>query len=123
MKRKNVMIWSIVAVLLIVSYYPLKLRGALGQEKEPMKHFLAIVKVDFTTSEYEKISETEYGYVYVSDSSFATVKKFMSEKGWKFTEQYGSGLEFKKDGKTTIVGVKNYSSFYSLWYVPFEVFD
>ena len=117
------LVWGIVVGLLLLSYYPVKLRGALGQEEYPMRHLLAITKVDFTTSQYEKVSEDEFGNIYISISSHRPLKDFMGEHGWKFTEQYGSGLKFEMDGKKTVVVLKPYSGFYYLWHVPFEVFE
>ncbi|CEG28816.1 hypothetical protein [Bacillus sp. B-jedd] len=122
-RMKRILVWGIVVGLLLVSYYPLKLRGALAQEENPMRHLLAIMKVDFTTSQYEKVSKDEFGNIYISNSSHRPLKDYMRQHGWKFTEQYGSGLEFEKDGNKTVVVLRHYSGFYNLWHVPFEVLE
>ncbi|ALC89143.1 hypothetical protein AM500_04560 [Bacillus sp. FJAT-18017] len=109
---------------LCFSYGPVVLSGALGQEKDPLKHLVAVTKLKFAFSDLEKIRETDDGnVVYLSETKllkedFGIVKKTLNENGWKFREQLGAGLVFEKGGEELYIITEPYSSVYYSWELP-----
>ena len=47
-----------------------------------------------------------------------TVKQFLTEKGWVFTEKMGSGLFFEKQGEKLIIETQKWTKNYSIIDMP-----
>ena len=129
MKKIALAVSLIFCLYVGIIYMPVIVSGALGQEKKPAKHLLAITKLKFTGSDYEKIYETDNDYtVYLSDTenddTYRNIKKALKEKGWSFKEQLGSGHIFEKDGEKDLnIITRQYSSSYFLWEVPMDIME
>ncbi|WP_240903819.1 hypothetical protein [Chengkuizengella sediminis] len=109
--------------ILMIGFLGLSFGNALTQEGNPIPILISIAKLETSGHDFEMFSSNDNSYRYVSENkSSDVVKKFMSEKGWVFKEQMGSGFVFEKDQKVTTVGTRLFSKNYFLWDVPIEIF-
>ncbi|NDI35778.1 hypothetical protein EPK97_13645 [Chengkuizengella sediminis] len=107
----------------MIGFLGLSFGNALTQEGNPIPILISIAKLETSGHDFEMFSSNDNSYRYVSENkSSDVVKKFMSEKGWVFKEQMGSGFVFEKDQKVTTVGTRLFSKNYFLWDVPIEIF-
>lgn len=123
---------KLVLVILLLSVVAIGLFGirfgsALFQEENTTEIIISITRLEFSTNDYIKITDTSQEIRYVSKnkngSQERVIKEFMRENGWQFREQAGSGYIFEKDGVTVVVGTRLFTRNYFLWHVPKDVFQ
>jgi hypothetical protein len=110
---------SVMATFLMLGIVVGALGNVLFQEGNPLAVASAIVKLEVTNSEYEKISGSNQKYIASFEGNGAReLKLYMKEKGWKFKEQFGSGYMFQKDDRTITVGTRKFTKRYYVWLIP-----
>ncbi|MDR0136880.1 hypothetical protein RFW18_03920 [Metabacillus idriensis] len=92
------------------------LRFGSAQEEDSASILLSIMELELSNSDYAKVSE--HRYVSTSTDSSGFIKEFMTEKGWTYRDQAGSGLIFEKEERSVVVETRQFSRHYILWEVP-----
>jgi len=113
-KNKKVLLVISFAVLLlgvfIIFYTPV-----IFQEGNPWPQIKGIAQLTFSDKDVVKLDIGENKYITKSDNP-ETIKFFMKEKDYDFTEQMGSGYLFKSStGASAVATHRYYSRYYSLW--------
>jgi hypothetical protein len=103
---KKVSIAVLLFILLFLCFIVFRFGSALTQEGNPIPYLVAILRY---------ISEFEGKY------PLGMAIESMETKGWKFTEQLGSGLIFEKGKKTITIETRQYSEHYFIWDIPKEI--
>ena len=113
-KNKKVLLIISLAVLLsgvfIIFYTPV-----IFQEGNPWPQIKGIAQLTFGDKDVVKLDIGDNKYITKSDNP-ETIRSFMKERGYDFTEQMGSGYFFKSaSGARVIATHRYYSRYYSLW--------
>ncbi|WP_047983487.1 hypothetical protein [Ornithinibacillus californiensis] len=123
--KKFLVVISLVLIVAI-GFIGIRFGSALFQEENTTEIIASITKLEFTSNDYIKVTDTSHGIRYVSKNESGSqervIKEFMKENEWQFKEQMGSGFLFMKDGMNVTVGTRLFSKNYFLWDVPKEVF-
>lgn len=100
----------IIMVIILFVFILFSLKDIFLESDNPLKMSLAIIKLEVSNSEIEKVSEKKY----VAKSKIGKEKflQLMKKQGWLFQEQIGGGLIFEKDGEITIVTERNFSRYF-----------
>jgi hypothetical protein len=110
---------SVMATFLLLGIVVGALGNVLFQEGNPLAVATAIVKLEVTNSEYEKISGLNQKYIARFEGNGAReLKLYMKKNGWKYKEQFGSGYMFHKDDRTITVSTRKFTKRYYVWLIP-----
>jgi len=86
------------------------------QEGDPTPLLKGIMRLNFTGEEIVRLDMGGDRYLTKSENGQEVIKDFMQDKGYKFTEQMGSGYFFKDKNENTLIAThRYYSRFYSIW--------
>ncbi|TDL80306.1 hypothetical protein [Peribacillus frigoritolerans] len=113
---KRILIVMLLTLFICTGFIGLRFGSALFQEEDSASILLSIMELELSYSDYAKVS----GHRYVSKSTDSSrfIKDFMSEIGWTYRDQAGSGLIFKKEERSVVVETRLFSRHYILWDVP-----
>jgi len=115
-KNKKVLLIASLAIL-VLGVFMVFYSNVIFQEGNPWPQIKGITELSFSNKDIVKLDSQENKYITKSDN-FETIKSFMKEKGYDFTEQMGSAYLFKSNIATNAIVVhKHYSRYYSLWIV------
>ncbi|MFV8828557.1 hypothetical protein [Alkalihalobacterium sp. APHAB7] len=121
---KRFLIVSTTVLVLLISFIGLRFGSALFQEERPLLMLYTVMKLEFSDHDFELISDTSTSKRYISKTRVSSEEIFhiyMSERGWNFKEQMGSGFIFEKDGMVRVVTTRMYTRHYFIWSVPNEI--
>jgi hypothetical protein len=122
---KKVLIAFLLFILLFLCFIVFRLGSALTQEGNPIPYLVAIIKYDLSNKGYEEVLKTRDEIRYISEFEgkypLGMAIESMETKGWKFSEQLGSGLIFEKGKKTITIETRQYSKHYFIWDIPKEI--
>lgn len=121
MKKFLVVILSVLIVL--IGFIGIRFGSALFQEENTTEIIVSIIKMEFSNNDYEHITDTSHGKMYVLKNNGGSLEEFMGESGWQFKDQMGSGFIFEKDGASVVVVTRLFTKNYTLSIIPDEVFD
>lgn len=113
MKKKTYIILLIIFLLILglILYLP-----AIVQEGNPLPLVKGIIRLQL--SDEKLISIDEDRYITRTKGSDDVIISFLDNKGWKFTEQFGSAYIFKNQGNSITVEGKQYSRYFRIWKIP-----
>ncbi|MET3698871.1 putative zinc finger protein [Bacillus oleivorans] len=124
-KRIKNKIITVVATLIItfsfLGFFVGTFGNVLFQEGNPIPVISSIIKLEFTNAEYVEFSNATNRFISEiksSDDRYSVVKKYMSERGWAFKEQMGSGLIFENEAEQIVIETRLYTKNYFIWSVP-----
>lgn len=122
---KRILIAATVLLILLAGFIALRFGSALSQEGNPLPILYSISKLEFTKSNFESYSKSDKSTSFVTKNTgeykYDIVKGIMSNNGWIFKEQIGSGLIFEKFGVTKVVETRQFSRYYILSVIPNDV--
>lgn len=102
---------------IIISVYG----DVLFQEGNPAPIIKAIGKLETGDVDYVEISGTPIKYISKSRvDREKMIREYMSDLGWTYKEQMGSGYFFERDGVEGLVNTKQWTGKYFIWTVPGE---
>jgi len=113
-KNKKILLIAPLAVLaigfLVFMYSPV-----IFQEGSPWSEIKAISQLTFGGSDMVKLSGSDNKYLTKSQGGPQVINVFMKDRGYKFTDQMGSGYFYKSSDKTVVLTRLQYSRFYTIW--------
>lgn len=119
---KKYLVVILLIFIVFIGFIGIRFGSALFQEENTIQIIVSITKLEFSTKDYVKVTETVQRIRYVSKNKNGLqgeiINEFMQEYGWQFIEQAGSGYIFEKDGKTIVVETRLFTKNYFLWSVP-----
>ncbi|MCM3594795.1 hypothetical protein M4D55_03190 [Metabacillus idriensis] len=113
---KRFLMVMLLTLFICAGFIGLRFGSALFQEEDSASILLSILELELSMSDYAKVSE--HRYVSKSTDSSGFIKEFMTEKGWTYRDQAGSGLIFEKEERSVVVETRQFSRHYILWDVP-----
>ncbi len=113
-KNKKVLLF-ISLIILMAGIFLVFYSSVVFQEGNPWPQIKGIVRLNLGGEAVVKLDIGENKYITKSNNS-EIIKSFMEDRGYKFTEQMGSGYFFEsKTGAGATATHRYYSRFYSLW--------
>lgn len=113
-KNKRVLFITSLAIL-VLGIFMVFYSNVIFQEGNPWPQIKGIAELTFSKKDFVKLDVGENKYITKSNNQ-ESVKSFMKEKGYDFTEQMGSGYLFESQtGTNAVVIHRYYSRYYSLW--------
>lgn len=89
--------------------------SVLFQEGNPWTQIKGIAQLTFGKSDIVKLSGPDNRYLTKSQDGPMTIEAFMKDRGYKYTDQMGSGYFYKSSDKTIVLTRRQYSRFYTIW--------
>jgi len=113
-KNKKILL-AVFLVILIAGVFLFLYSSVIFQEGNPYPQIKGIVQLTFGNKDVVKLDIGENKYI-TKRGNPETIKSFMKDWGYDFTEQMGSGYFFKSSaGTSAVVTRRSYSHFYALW--------
>jgi hypothetical protein len=111
-KNKTIMLAIISFALgaLIYNYFPI-----IFQEGNPWPQIKGITQLTFGESDMVKLSGFDNKYLTKSQGGPMVVDTFMTDRGYEYMDQMGSGYFYKLSDETVILTRRQYSRFYAIW--------
>ncbi len=114
-KIKNliILISSFIVVFAFAFYY---YSPVIFQEGNPLPLIKGILELNFTRKDIILLDSEKEIYFTKSKNGKEILSKKLSDDGYKFLEQMGSGYFFKNENEEKLIAThKYYSRFYSIW--------
>lgn len=110
-KRLLICLGVLIIVFVFLLYTPV-----IFQEGNPLPQLKGIVQLNFGNENIVELSSADHLYMTKSKGGKDIVVNLMNDRGYKSTEQMGSGYFFEtENGESTIATHRYYSRYYSLW--------
>lgn len=114
-KKIRIFLLALAIVSLIAGLFLSVYSAVIFQEGNPWAQIKGIVELTFGKSEMVKLSGSDDKYLTKNKGGWEVVDGFLKNKGYKFTEQMGSGYFYKSSDDNIIVARRQYSRFYVIW--------
>lgn len=85
------------------------------QEGNPWPQIKGMAQLTFGKSNIVKLSESDNKYMTKNEDGWEVVDNFLKNKGYKLTEQMGSGYFYKSTDSNIIMTRRQYGHFYLIW--------
>lgn len=85
------------------------------QEGNPWPQIKGVAELTFGQSGLAKLSGSDNKYLTKNRGGWENINSFLENKGYKFTEQMGSGYFYKSFDKAVVLTRRQYSRFYAIW--------
>lgn len=114
LKNKNIL-FIIFLLVLMIGFLVFMYLPVIFQEGNPWPEIKGITQLTFGKSNMVKLSGSDNRYITRSQDGSQVVDVFMTDKGYKYSNQMGSGYFYKLSDKTVILTRRQYSRFYTIW--------
>lgn len=89
--------------------------ATIFQEGNPLPQIKGIAQLIFGKSDMVKLSSSDNKYITRNKNGQNAIDSYLSNKGYHFTEQMGSGYFYTSSNDSFVVTRRQYSRFYAIW--------
>lgn len=112
-KKKKVVLIIISLAFILSGLFISLYSPVIFQEGNPWPQLKGVFQLSLADKEMVAIADNRY--MTKSENGSEIIEKYLAEKGYRFTEQMGSGYFYESDTQSIAVVGRQYSRFYVIW--------